>query len=382
VAQDVRRSFEAARGKLVVDRRAFVHTLGAGTLRAFAGIAAPAESAAAIHIGNNENPYGPGPGAIAAVRQMAANANRYPGFLARDLVAAIAAAHDVPREYVLISGGSGDVMRAAVYAFTNRTRALITARPSYEAPMRSAQHIGSPVIGVPLTPALRLDVVAMGAKAVGAGLVYVCSPNNPTATVVPAADMTSMIARLASASPDTRVLVDEAYFHYADMPGFDTMIPLVASYPRLIVTRSFSKIHGLAGMRVGYAIAHPDTIAQIKVRHSRSSLSSLSLAAAAASLDDIDNTRQMAARNRSVRAFMVDAFRAAGYRVAPSDANFIMVNIRRDSRAFLNACGLRGVHVGRPFPPMTNWTRVSVGTQEEMSIAMEVFMDVLSARPS
>ncbi len=335
-----------------------------------------------IHIGNNENPYGPGPGALEAIGNVLARANRYPGSLAGDLVLAIAERHSVPREHILLSGGSGDIMRAAVYAFTSLKQGLVTARPSYEAPMRSAQHIGSPVIRVPLTPTLRLDVAAMSARATGAGLVYICSPNNPTSTVVGAADMAAMVEKLERTSPETTILVDEAYFDYADAPGFDTMIPLVATHAHLVVTRTFSKIHGMAGMRVAYAVAQPNTLERIRLRHSRSSLSSVSLAAATASLRDTAHTERVAAMNRAVRASMVESFTTAGYQVAPADANFVFVNIRRDAREFQEACRLKGVGVGRAFPPMNHWARISVGTAQEMRAAMAVFMDVLASPPA
>lgn len=377
-----------------MNRRTFIQRFGVGPLsgtfvpgaRAAEPVAgrldvpgSAASTDAPIRLGNNENPYGPGPLAIQAINHMMVRANRYPGPLAQELVSAIARTHDVPREYILLSGGSGDIMRAAVYTFTSRTRSLVTARPGYEAPMRSAQHIGSPVIHVPLTPALRLDLAVMGAKAVGAGLVYICSPNNPTSTVIPAARMIDMIEAAIKVSPTTRFLVDEAYFDYADRPGFDTMIPLAAKYPQVITTRTFSKIHGMAGMRVGYAVAQATTIAEIKPRHSRSSLSSMSLAAAVASLGDTQHHANVAARNREVRTFMVETFASAGYRVAAADANFIFVDIRRDARGFKEACRVKGVEVGRAFPPMNTWARISVGTREEMNMAMSVFMDVLSS---
>lgn len=352
-----------------MNRRAFVQRLGSA-----AGVEAPAP----IRIANNENPYGPAPAALAAIREIAARANRYPPCLVETLVSAIALKHDVPAEHILLSGGSGDVMRAAVHAFTSRTRALVTARPSYEAPMRVAQHIGSPVIRVPLTPALRVDVASMGARAMNAGLMYVCNPNNPTATVVPADDMTTMIDRVTKASPDTAILVDEAYVDYAEDPGAASMIPLVAKHPQVIVTRTFSKIYGMAGMRVGYAVAQPGTLEQVEAWHSRTSLSALSVAAATAALADTAHAARVADLNRKVRAFMVDTFTRAGYRVAPADANFIFVNVRRDARQFQEACRLKGVYVGRAFPPLRTWARISVGTREEMDVAVEAIMHVLA----
>lgn len=334
-----------------------------------------------IHLAHNENPYGPGPAALEAIRAMAARGHRYPGMLATDLIATISAHHDVPTDHVLLSGGSGDVMRAAVYTYTDRLKPLVTARPSYEAPMRSAQHIGAPVVRVPLTPSLTLDTVRMAAASVGAGLVYICSPNNPSATAVPVTALRAMMARVVALSPRTRFLVDEAYCDYADLEGFGTIIPLVHEYRQVIVTRTFSKIHGLAGMRVAYAIAHPETLDEFRPRHSRSSLSALSMAAAEASLNDQQHLTEIKQLNRGVRAGMVTGFTEAGYRVARADANFIFVDVRRDARLFQQACAARGIHIGRAFPPLGQWARISVGTEDEMQHAMPILLDVLLQHP-
>ena len=137
-----------------------------------------------------------------------------------------------------------------------------------KSPTRSAQRAGAPVVEVPLTADLRLDLKAMTVKATGAGLVYICNPNNPTSTVVPAADVMALIEAVVKASPTTKILVDEAYFEYADMPGFDTATPLTKKYPQVIIARTMSKIHGMAGMRVGYAIAQPKTLTEIREFHS------------------------------------------------------------------------------------------------------------------
>ena len=383
-----------------MNRRAFVQTLGVGAV----GMAVARESAAAaaaqsrfgasplnairavigspIRIGSNENPYGPGPAALAAVAATAAGSNRYPGAAVQALINVIAEKHGVPGDHVLLSGGSGDILRAVVKASTSPTKAIVAGSPSYESPIRTAQQIGAPVTAVPLTVDQRLDLDAMVAQSTGAGLFYICNPNNPTATAVPGAAVTSAIDRVLAASPDTFVLADEAYFEYADLAGFETATPLVKKYPQVIIARTFSKIHGMAGMRVGYAIAQPKTIEKLREHHSSSGMSVMSLSAAAASLKDTDHLEKQVSLNREVRKVTVDAFTKAGYTVAPSDANFIFVDIRRDSRGFQEACRTEGVNVGRSFPPMLNWARISVGTMAEMEVSLPVFMKVLSMPPA
>ena len=379
----------------MLNRRAFVQTVGLGAIGTVtwletplrAGIGAQRRSAAslpagAIRIGANENPYGPLPSAVNAARAAALEGNRYPFAMTTQLTEAIAKCHGVSPERVLLSGGSGDVLRAATTTFTSTARALVTGAPSYEAPVRQAIRSKVPVAEVPLTADLKLNLVAMLARAAGSGLVYICNPNNPTSTVVPIAEVTALIAALAASAPETYVLVDEAYFEYVDDPAFGTAIPLVEKYPNLIIARTFSKIHGMAGMRVGYAIAQEKTLAAMRENMSASGLSSMSVAAATASLADTAGLEKNRALNREVRRLTTDTFVKAGYRVAASEANFVMVDVRRDSRAFQEACRQKGVAIGRPFPPLTTWARITVGTRQEMERAIPVFMDLLATNPT
>lgn len=383
-----------------MNRRQFVQSLGTGAV----GAAIASESAVIaggqsafppsmraaiaavvptpIRIGSNENPYGPGPAALAAVSSTAGGANRYPGPAVQALIDAVADKHGVPADHVLLSGGSGDILRAVVRATTSPTKAIVAGSPSYESPVRTAEQMGSPVKAIPLTGDQRLDLEAMVAAATGAGLFYICNPNNPTGTAVTGAAVAGAIDAVLAASPDTYVLADEAYFEYAGLPGFESATPLVKKYPQVVIARTFSKIHGMAGMRVGYAIAQPKTIEMLRAHHSSSGMSVMSLAAATASLKDTGHLEKQVLLNRDVRAFTMDAFKRAGYTVAPSDANFIFVDIKRDARGFQEACRKDGVNVGRAFPPMLNWARISIGTRAEMELAVPVFMKVLSTPPA
>src|SRR3954469_25503452 len=231
-----------------MNRRSLVQTLGAGgvgllaleqggeTRVAPAQAAAPARAgradmASLIRIGSNENPYGPAASVLEAVALSARDGNRYPGPIQQKLVETIAAKFSVPADHVMLSGGSGDILNAVVKAFTSKTKALVSGLPSYEQPVRTAQALGNLVKEVPLDPNLRLDLAAIGAKSLGAGLVYICNPNNPTSTSVALADVGALIEKVAKASPATVILVDEAYFEYSDLPGFDTAAPYVMKYP-------------------------------------------------------------------------------------------------------------------------------------------------------
>jgi histidinol-phosphate aminotransferase len=374
-----------------MNRRSFVQSLGTGAAglvvleRSTGSLSAvqtipPSSSPAAglIRIGSNENPYGPAASVLEAVNASAMDGNRYPGPVLQKLVTTIAAKFDLPPDHVMLSGGSGDILNAVVKAFTTKTKALVTGVPSYEQPVRTAQALGNLVKEVPLDVDLRLNLAAMGAKSIGAGLVYICNPNNPTSTAVAATDVAALIEKVVKTSPATFILIDEAYFEYSDLPGFATAAPFVVKYPQVVIARTFSKIHAMAGMRAGYALAQPKTIALMRAYHSNSGMSVMTMAAATASLLDAANLEKNRTANREVRKMTLDAFTTAGYRVAQSDANFVFVDIKRDSRAFQDGCRQQGVAVGRAFPPMTTWARISIGTQAEMEKAIPVFMKVLS----
>jgi histidinol-phosphate aminotransferase len=384
-------------GTDMLNRRTFVQSLSAGAAGSLAllqtelrGEAAPLQSrtlrapmpADSIRIGSNENAYGPSPSALDAARLACAEGHRYAGGVSSQLVDALATKHGVPTARIMLSGGSGDVLRSAIRAFTGQSLALVSGSPSYEAPVRQAQQSVVPVHEVPLTQDLKLDLGPMLAKGEGAGLVYICNPNNPTSTIVPVGQVTQLIESLAKTSPKTYVLVDEAYFEYADDPSFGTVIPLIEKYPTLVVARTFSKIHGMAGMRVGYAIAQEKTLAVMRDYHSSSGISVMSFSAALASIKDTASMKKNQSLNFDVRKFTTEAFEKAGYRVAASQANFVMVDIRRDVKGFIEACRQKSVVIGRPFPPLTNWARITVGTQQEMDRAMSVFMDLLSTAPT
>lgn len=332
-----------------------------------------------IRIDSNENPNGPSDSALRAVRDAFEESNRYPDEFETDLAAAIARVHGVLPDQVAIGCGSTEHLRLAVEAFASRGRPVVTAAPSFEATPRHAERRGIPVVAVPVGADLGLDLDQMLAKAAGAGLVYVCNPNNPTGTVHPKSDVEEFIRRVLERAPAAMVLIDEAYFEYVDHPGYGTLIPMALADPRVIVLRTLSKVHGMAGLRVGYAIGRAETVAGIAAFRLASSVNVLGAAAAIASLGDRKHLEKEARRNREARAFTRGWFERAGYQVADSHTNFVMVAIRRPSVDFRKACADRGVAVGRPFPPLTTHARISIGTMDEMKRAVDVFADVLAA---
>ena len=350
-----------------------------GTALASPAAGEPRRGDGVLRLGSNENSAGLGPAARAAFLAAIDEANRYPGAVWSTLVDALTSRHQVDRSFIHVTPGSGALLSAATLAFTSASRPLITAAPTFEAPTRAASRTGATVHAVPVAADGRLDLDAMLAKAAGAGLVYVCNPNNPTGGGVPGTALAAFVDRLKTVAPDARVLVDEAYFEYSDEPGYATAVPLAVADRRVLVTRTFSKVFGMAGLRVGYAIAHPDTLGALQERGPDGTLSNASLAAATVAFTDTAHVAAECARNRAVRQFTRERFEAAGYRVLPSAANFVMVDIKRDAGSFGWECRRQRIAVARPFPPLDTCMRLTIGTQAEMDEAVPAILALLKS---
>jgi histidinol-phosphate aminotransferase len=387
-----------------VSRRSFIATIGAGSagivaaplinwrgheaLFAFQGVADRradrllASQPGMIRIDSNENPNGPGQHVFDAITRHFTEANRYPVKQEDDLIAVIAKTHGIKPENIVLGCGSGELLRAAVQAFTSPSRALVAPEPTFEAPANFAKFIGSPVNAPAVDAKLRLDLDAMVSAARGAGLVYFCNPNNPTATVHGKSEVVGYIDQVARVSPDATVLVDEAYHEYVEDPSYGTVIPVAIANPHVVVTRTFSKVFGMAGLRIGYAVGQPETLKKMSSWLLGSNVNQLALAAAAATVNDTAHIAKEQQRNRDARSFTRKFFESAGYTVHAAEANFMMVDVRRDAKAFKMACVKQHVAIGRPFPKLATYARVSVGTLPEMQKAVAVFRTVLSTAVS
>lgn len=379
---------------MALTRRRFVEALGVASASVLGGSgatavaaqgAAPAPvrpsadtAAAPIRLDQNENPYGPGPSVTRAVMEAATKGNRYPSRGASgDLTEAIANLHGVARENVLLGAGSGELLQSSVLAFVDAKRHLVAGLPTFETCTRTARSMGFSVREIPVDASLRLDLPAMEAAAGGAGLVFFCNPNNPTGATWPTRDIEAMVDRLATASPDTVILVDEAYFHFVERSDYSSLATRAAKDKRVIVLRTFSKVFGLAGMRIGYAIGHKETIAALRRTTTSGLIPVTSSAAALAALRDEGLVKQQVQRSNESRASITKVFQDLGFTVFPSDANFILVDVKRPPDEFQAACRERGVLVGRPFPGLKTHSRISFGTAEEMQRAAAVFKAVL-----
>jgi histidinol-phosphate aminotransferase len=230
---------------------------------------------------------------------------------------------------------------------------------------------------------LQLDLDAMADAANGAGMIYICNPNNPTGGAHPAAAIERFVRRVKAASPQTAILIDEAYLDYAHDPAIKTVAPLTQDLPGVFITRSFSKAHGMAGLRLGYAIGQADTVQAISNAWPLGSINTLTAAAGIASLTDPQHIAVEVAENARVRAFTLQAFKDMGFTAPDSHANCVFIDLNgRSASQFRDACAASKVRVGRDFPPFEKThTRITLGTMDEMRQAVAVFRQVLS-KPS
>ncbi|MGE3490225.1 MAG: histidinol-phosphate transaminase [Vicinamibacterales bacterium] len=384
---------------MALSRREFVRRIGAGgaaaasaahiigygreELLAFGGgVQAPAMPPGSIRLSSNENLRGPSPKVLEALRKHPSKelGLGYPPQNTRAFVETIAATYGVKPQNVIVSTGSGEILTAAVRAYASSNRPLVSGDPSYGSPAATAEQIKAPVKLIPVDARLRIDLEGMIRGSLGAGLVFLCNPNNPTATVHSAADVERAVRTIKERSPETGVLIDEAYIEYATAPGTGTMVKLALELPGVFITRTFSKAHGLAGMRIGYAIGQPETMNKVGRAWGLGSISELQAVAGIAALKDTAHMEWERQENKRVRDWTQEQFKAMGYDSPDSQTNFIFVNIRRPAVEFRDGCRALNVAVGRDFPPMEKtYARISLGTMDDMQKAMVVFKKVLGA---
>jgi len=341
--------------------------------------------AGTICLASNENPMGPGKTVLDAIQKAFGPTGGAPGRYSSaggDLMDAIAKKFNIKTENIVLGCGSTQILRSATHLFTERTKALVGTIPTYEECAGYADMMGNPVHGVPLDPNFKMDLDRMADAAKGAGLIFYCNPNNPTSTYVGARATREFLFKVRRTSPDTTVLVDEAYFDYVTDPDHDTHIPLAVEDPRIIVARTFSKAYGMAGLRMGYCVGHPDTIRKMADWDAGTGTSSLNVLAMQAGIAAIQQDPSVITaereRNKAVREMTMKWFADRGMKPTDSQANFVLVNIGRPAKAFREACAKQGVLVGRDFPPYEKThCRLSFGTMAEMQKALTVFGDVL-----
>jgi histidinol-phosphate aminotransferase len=355
---------------------ALLAPLSRGTADAAPG--APKATPGPILLNGNENPYGPSPAARQAILASAGNAPRYADASIKALVEQLAAHEGVPAAQIAIGSGSGELLRMAglLASTTAPGGEIVASRPTYEELPEFAERLGLKVHWVAPDAAHRHDLASMRAAISDATrLVYVCNPNNPTGTAV-ARDALESFIRSVPAS--TTVIVDEAYMDFADHPGVATAAPLVKDVPNLIVLRTFSKIHGLAGLRIGYGISPP----ALAARYSALSLvwpNTTGIAAATASFNDHAFLKTTRAAILADRARVQATLDRMGRARADSQGNFVFFDTGAPLKQFQDRMLAQGIQVGRHFDGYDTWARVTIGLRSEVDRFLAVLPEALGA---
>jgi len=324
-----------------------------------------------VIINQNENPLGPSEAARTAAIAMVQDGGRYQAELTDDLVATFAKIEGLKPDYVHAYPGSSEPLHYAVMACKSPTRSYVTADPGYEAGMFAAERSGARVVRVPLTKNYAHDVKAMLAAAPDAGLFYVCTPNNPTGTLTPHSDIEYLVEKKPQGSI---VLVDEAYLHFCDAPS---VIDLVKADKDIIVLRTFSKIYGMAGLRCGFAIGRPDLLEKVHNTGGWNFMPTPAVAAASASLKDPNLAPERRRINAEVRSAVFAWLDRNQYTYIPSQSNCFLLETKRAGREVMEAMERQGVIIGRVWPVMPTWVRITVGTRAEMDVFQAAFKRVM-----
>src|SRR5882724_6224074 len=361
-------------------RRTFLQLSAAATAAMTFRIATEASLAAeernvyhpgAVVIDANENPLGPCDAARKAIVDMAPQGGRYSYWLKEEFVKTFTQMQGLKPEYVRVFPGSSEPLHFSVLAFTSPAKSYVTADPGYEAGMRAAKVSGARVAKAPLTKTYAHDIKAMLAAGPDAGLFYVCTPNNPTGTMTSHSDIERLLAEKPKGSV---VLVDEAYIHFSD--GISAL-DLVKADRDVIVLRTFSKIYGMAGLRCGMAIARPDLLAKLETYGGWGAMPITAVAAATASLKHEYLVSERKQLNAAIRQKTFEWLDRQGFSYVPSESNCFMLDTRRPAKEVIDAMAARNVFIGRIWPVWPTYTRITIGTQDEMEAFQSAFQSVM-----
>ena len=336
----------------------------------------PTETGAGvIQLNSNENPYGPSPKALQAITQSERVAGRYPDDLHERVTEDIARLHGVDRENVLLGCGSTEILRVSDMAFLGPGQNLVVAEPTFEAVIGYARVTRAEAVKIPLTADFRHDLPHMAAACTSnTGLVYVCNPNNPTGTIVTRYQLGAFLERVPAS---TMIVVDEAYAHFVEDPRFASAFEWIGRAPNLIVARTFSKVYGMAGMRLGYAVATRESILAMRKHVLNDSANVAALQAALASLADPDHVPGNRKLLNDTRRWLSRELAKDGRHAIPSEANFLMIDVGGDVHPVIEKFAARKILVGRKFPSLGNWLRVSIGTRPETEAFLAALREIV-----
>jgi histidinol-phosphate aminotransferase len=361
-----------------VSRRKLFEQIGVGAmvgaaapvLRGFARVSANdaprvATAADPVLLYRNENPYGPSEKVLVVLRDSVTSSNRYPRTEYDTLIGKLAAMHKVKPEQIVLGCGSGEILGMAALAFLKPGKKLVQAAPTFPSLGKLAQAAGVEVASIPLNKRYEHDLGTMlDAARSSTGLVYIVNPNNPTGTITPRKDIEAFISKLP---PDVTVLIDEAYHHFVTPnAAYESFLDRHFADPRIIVSRTFSKIYGLAGMRIGYAVATPEMAKSLPAGFPNWSVSVVSARAASAALDDVEYVQLGIKRNTDDRQELLNQVNERMLRAIDSQTNFVMVNPMRPPDEVIEHLKKNHILIGPKYPVLDKYIRVSLGTPGEM----------------
>ena len=324
----------------------------------------------AIFLDSNENPLGPSAAAREAIAAITPEGGRYRDDLSEDLVKLFAEQQGLKTDYIRLFAGSTEPLHYTVLAYTSPTRSYVTADPGFEAGVFMSKASGARVVAVPLTKAYAHDLRTMLASAPDAGVIYICNPNNPTGTLTAHSEIEYAVENKPKGAV---VLVDEAYLHFSDAPS---ALDLVKADKDVIVLRTFSKLYGLAGIRCGFAIGRPDLLDRLD-NFGGNFMPITAVVAAIASLRDLQLIPERKGVNIAVRSETFQWLNRNRYSYIPSQSNCFMVDTKRPAKSVIEAMAQQNVMIGRTWPVMPTWTRITVGTHEDMTHFQVAFKKVM-----
>ena len=327
-----------------------------------------------IHIDANENPLGPSDAARQAMIDIVPRGGRYLMNFQAEVEEIFATQEGLPPGSVRAFAGSSEPLHYTVLANTSKDRPLVIADPGYEAPMWAAKAGGASIIKVPLADpkgVAKHDIKAMLAAASNPGVIYICNPNNPTGTCTPREEIEFAVAH---APKDTVLLIDEAYVHLCDQPR---SLDFVKDGKNVVVLRTFSKLYGMAGVRMGFAVGRPDLIEKLDY-FGENSLPITALAASKASLLDADLVSTRKKMIGDIRTDTLAWCKSQGFAATPSESNCFMLETKRPGREVMAAMAAKDIYIGRIWPAWPTQVRITVGTKQEMQAFQKAFTEVMS----
>lgn len=357
-----------------LDRRNWLKTVGlSGGFALFHGMESwasdfpgrPFTPDGPIRLNANENPYGPSRRVRETISSSLSEACRYPFSALSSLVDGIAKKEGVTRDYVVVTGGSTEGLRAAGLIYGIGKGEIIAADPTFHVMMQYAETFGARIHRVPVNKEMIHDLEGMAHKInQRTKLIFICNPNNPTGTIL---DKSKLVDFCTSFDTRTTLFIDEAYYDFVTEPDYPSMIDLVKKGRNVIVSKTFSKAYGLAGLRVGYLITRPDIAVKLKASV-MANTNILAIAAAKEALKDDNFYKFSLLKTEEAKRHIYDTLNDLGLRYIPSHTNFIFFRTGRPIQRLLSAMQKENVRIGRPFPPFLEWARISTGTIQEMEI--------------